>query len=621
MPRLRPERADILSRRSAHWLQIIGRLAPGHPLKQTNARLQVVWPQVLATTAPPGTAPESNFFRHRTELLPAANGFSPLRGEYTSPLLVLMGLVALVLLGACATVANLLLANGAARKREFAIRLATGAGRGRLIRQLLTENVLLAVIAGLLGIVFAVWSAQLLVSFLSSTANPVYLDLRPDMRLLTFALSVTLLTVVLFGLAPALRMTQIELAPSLKETSRTLGSAGGRLRKGLVVVQVALSMMLVVGAGLFVGSFRHLVAVDPGFDASNILLVRANAVGAGHRGARGDYFFAELLQRARTLSGVQSAALSWAPPVSRGFGNNGSISIQGRPSRPGEDRVVWSNFVSPGYFQTIGQRILDGRDFSPGDRRGAPRVAIINQTLARYFFGDESPIGRVIAPWGGDTSKPDCEIIGVVQDAVHFDLKEPPKRVLYVPYDQGPDFLQGSNMILEVRSVSAPSAVAAQIRELVVELDRNVLVDTETLQAHVDRSITRERLLALLSGALGMLSLMLVAVGLYGVMGHSVTRRANEIGIRQALGASPAALLLMVLREATLLVLTGVAIGLSAALATSRVLATLLFGVTARDAATFVGAVGLIVLVALVAAIFPAWRAARVDPLVALRCE
>lgn len=601
----------------------MGRLAPGPPLEQANARLQVVWPQVLAATAPPGMPATSGFFRHRTELRPVGYGFSGLSATYAAPLYVLMGLVGLVLLVACANVANLLLARGAARQRELAVRLATGASRGRLIRQLLTESMLLSVIAGLAGVVFAVWSTRVLVSFISSSANPVFLDLRPDWRVLTFTLGVAVLTALLFGLGPALRATRIDLAPTLKQSSRAFSGGGGRLRKALVVSQVALSMLLAVGAGLFMNSFRRLLSVDTGFDWTNVLLVRANAISAGNRGPAATQFFTDLLERANSLPGVQSSAMSWAPPVSRGFGNNGNISIEGRPPRPGEDRVVWSNFVSPRYFETIGQRLLAGRDFTGRDRQGAPRVAIINQSMARYYFGDESPIGRRIAPWDGSEKevKHDCEIVGVVRDATHFDLKESPRRVLYVPYAQGPHFLQGENMILAVRSGGAPAPVAKQVRELVAQLDRNVLVDAETLQAHVDGSLTRERLLAMLSGFLGALSLLLVAIGLYGVMAYSVTRRTGEIGIRIALGARPAAVLSMVLREGFLLVLAGVVIGVVAAWASSRVVATLLFGITARDAAAFASAVVVMVLVALFATLLPARRAARVDPMTALRYE
>jgi putative ABC transport system permease protein len=463
------------------------------------------------------------------------------------------------------------------------------------------------------------WSTQLLVTFISSIADPIFLELRPDSRVLVFTVGVTLLTAVLFGFAPALRATQIDLAPSLKESSHSFSSAGGGLRKALIVSQIGLSILLAVGAGLFLNSFRRLLAVDTGFEAAGVLLVRADAISAGHRGPRAAEFFAELVDRTSALPGIQSAALSWAPPVSRGFGNNGQISIEGRVPRPDEDRAVWSNFVSPRYFQTIGQRLLAGRDFTDRDRQGAPRVAIINQSMARYFFGEESPIGRRIDTMGG--SNYDCEIVGVVRDATHFSLKEPSQRVFYAPYVQGPGFLQGENMILELRSTALPASVATQIREVVAQIDRNVLVETETLQTYVDGSITRERLLAMLSGFFGVISLLLVAIGLYGVMAYSVARRTGEIGIRLALGALPATILSMVMKEAFSLVLVGTAIGLAAALASSHVLSAMLFGVTSRDGAAFAGAIGAIVLVAFVAAMLPARRASRVDPVVALRYE
>jgi len=616
---LRPERSQILTRRSTHWLDLMARLAPWQSLEEVNARLQVVWPHVLAGTAPEGTLPDSGFFRHRTELVPGGSGFSSLRPQYSSPLYVLMALVGLVLVIACANVANLLLARAAARQHEFAVRLATGAGRGRLIRQLLTESVLISIVAGLAGMLFAGWGTHILVSLISSVRNPVVLDLRPDWRVLVFTTSVTVLTVLLFGLVPALRATRIDLASSLKESSRGISSAGGRIRKALVVSQVALSMLLAVGASLFMNSFRHLLSVEAGFEATNVLLVQADAINAGHRGPRATQFFSDLLDKVTSLPGVQSAAMSWAPPVSRGMGNNGSVSIEGRAPRPGEDRVVWSNFVSPRYFETIGQRLLAGRDFTGRDRQGAPRVAIINQSMARYFFGNESPIGRKIDTSGGNHY--DCEIIGVVHDAAHLSLKEPPLRVFYMPYAQGPEFLQADNMILEVSSSAAPQSMARQVRAVVAQLDKSILVETETLQTHVDGSLTRERLLALLSGFLGTLSLLLVAIGLYGVMAYSVTCRTSEIGVRIALGARPAVVLSMVLREGLLLVLTGVAIGVLAAFASSRVVSTLLFGITARDTVSFVGAAGAMALVALIATIVPARRASRLDPMVALRYE
>jgi predicted permease len=616
---VRPERPKILTQRSAHWLQVMGRLKPGQTLESTNARFQIVWPRVLAASAPPGTSTTSSFFQEKRELLPGGRGLSELRATYTSPLYVLMGLVALVLFVACANVGNLLLARGEARQRELVVRLATGASRARLVRQLLTENALLATIAGLLAVAFAIWSTQTLVSAISPTRVPVFLDLRPDARVLAFAVAVTLTTLLLFGLAPALRATRIELAPTLKESTRSVTGAGGRLRKVLVVVQVALAMVLAVGAGLFLSSFRHLLSIDSGFDATNVLMVRADAIRAGHRGPRAVRFYADLLDRVREQPGVQSAAMSWAPPVSEGFGNSGKVLIEGRAQRPGENLEVFSNFVSPRYFDTIGQRLVAGRDFSADDQAGAPHVAIINRTMARYFFGDESPIGRRIAPWGGD--KYDCEIVGVVADATHFSLKERPYPVMYVPYTQSPEFLQREPMIVYARSTVPLTGIAEDIRRAVKQLDKNVLVETETLQAHIANSVTRERLLASLSSFLGLLSLLLVGIGLHGVMAYSVTRRIPEIGIRMALGARPAAVVSSVLREGALLVLAGVAVGLVAALALSRVVATLLFEVSPRDAGAFAGAVGVMAAVALLATIVPARRGAHVDPTVALRYE
>ncbi|PYJ60099.1 MAG: hypothetical protein DME24_10620 [Verrucomicrobia bacterium] len=330
IPQLRAERSGILTQRSAHWLQLMGRLAPGQTLEQANARLQVVWPQVLAAAAPPDTPAASDFFRQKTDLQPAGNGFSNHRGEFTSPLLVLMCLVGLVLLVACANVANLLLARGAARQREFAVRLASGASSRRLMRQLLIESVLLSVIAAFAGVLFSAWSTRVLVGFISSETGPVVLDLRPDWRVLVFSIGVTFLTALLSGLAPALRATRIDLASSLKESSRSFGGREGRLRKALLVSQVAMAMVLAVGAGLFLNSFRHLLLVNTGFDSTNVLLVRADAISAGHRSARAAQFFTELLDRVNSLPGVQSAAMSWAPPVSRGFGNNGNISVEGQ---------------------------------------------------------------------------------------------------------------------------------------------------------------------------------------------------------------------------------------------------------------------------------------------------
>ena len=617
-PRLRPERPLILTSRSAHWLSMMGRLQPGQMFEQARAQLQVAWPQILAATAPPGTPSTSNFFRRRIEMEPGANGFSPLRRSYVSPLYVLMALVGLVLLVACANVANLLTARGAARHHEFVIRQSLGAGRGRLIRQLLTESLVLAALSGFAGCLLARWMVRYLVSFISSGSNPISLDFSLDARVLAFSAAVTILSALFFGLAPALRGSRIDFATGLKEGARSVGG-GSRLRKVLVVAQIALSMTLVVGSGLFLSSLQHLLAVDTGLSSANVLLVKAEVVMAGYRDDGVAQFFTGLRERVSGIPGVELTGLAWAPPVSQGFGNNGPISAEGGPPLSGQDRVAWSNFVSPQYFDTVGQRLLAGRDFTDQDRRNSPGVAILNQTMARHFFGDENPIGRRIDTRGGTSF--DCEVVGVVRDAIHFDVKEAPQRVFYVPYTQGPDFLNGENMILAVRSSVAPRAAINQIRDAVSEIDPHVLTEIEALETHVAGTFARERLLAILSGFLGGLSVLLVAIGLYGVMAWSVTRRTAEIGVRIALGARSGSVVYMVLRESMMLVALGMAFGVFLSSVLSRFVGTLLFGVTPRDAVAFIGAAGVMTIIATVATLLPAIRAARTDPLVALRYE
>jgi len=619
MPLVMPEQAKLLTQRTAHWLSVMGRLKAGQPLQSANARFQTVWPRVLAASAPIGAPQSSGFFQDTRRLLPSATGLSDLRATYTSPLYVLMGLVAVVFLVACANVGSLLVAKGEARQREFAVRLATGADRGRLVRQLLTESLLLATLAALLAVGVAIWCTQILVTVISPETDPVFLDVRPDGRVLGFTLTITLLTLLLSALWPALRATRLDLAPTLKESARSIGAGGWRLRRMLVVGQIGLAMVLAVGAGLFLGSFRSLLSIETGFDAANVLLVRADAIRAGHRGARAVQFYMALLDGVRSLPGVESAAISWAPPVSGGFANSGKVSIEGRAGQS-DPIEVFSNFVSPRYFETIRQRLTTGRDFSAGDAAGAPPVVVINQTMARDLFGDERPIGRRLAPWEGNRSVT-AEIVGVVQDATRSSLKERASRVMYAPYAQAPEFLQTQSMILHVRSVTPLAAISDEIRGVVRQLDRNVIVEMETLDAHVAKSISRDRLLAALSSVFGVLSLLLVAIGLHGVMAYSVTRRTAEIGIRMALGAPSRTVLSLVLREGALLVLTGVAIGGLAALALGRLVGTLLFQISTRDAATFAGAVGAMAVVAGLATVLPARRATRIDPIRALRHE
>ncbi len=608
---------DILTNRSGIWLNLMARLPPGRSLTQANAELQVAWPGVLRLSG--DDRMRADLAANGTELVPAGNGFSRLRGTYASPLYVLMGLVGLVLLIGCANVANLLLARGAARQREFAIRLATGAGRGRVIRQLLTESVLLATVAAAGGVLLAWAATRLMVQLISVDQVPVLLDLGPDWRVLLFTVGVTTVTALLFGLAPARRAVRVDVASALKAQTRVLG-AGTRLRSGLVIAQVALAMLLAVGAGLFIKSLRHILAVDAGFDPTNVLQVRASPTAAGYEGQRTIEFFTELLDRLNSRPEIQSAAMSLYPPVSRGGHSRGHISVAGIQPRAVQNRLALLNFVSARYFETIGQKLVRGRTFTELDRQGAPNVAVIDETFARHFFGSEDPVGRRFDPRGG--TQFDWEIVGVVQHASYTSLKDPPKPTVYVPYAQRPDFIHnigGQDMVVEVRSASAGPSLARDVRQTIAQVDARVVVETEMLQTYVAGSLAQDRLLALLSGLLGAISLLLVAIGLYGVMAYSVTQRTGEIGIRMALGAGPASVLSMVLREGFLLVLAGIVIGVALAFASSRAIASLLFGITARDMAAFAGAAGVMALAALLATLLPAQRAARVDPLVALR--
>ena len=606
-------RADILTRKTGRWLDILGRLSPGQSLAQADGRLQSVWPEVMAA-APPAPPSATAAPPPTTGLVSAANGFSRARG-YASPLYVLLGLVATVLLVACGNVATLLLARAASRQRELAIRLATGAGRGRVMRQLLVEALLLAAVGAAAGTLLAFAGTQLLVRLISA-GTPVQLDLAPDWRVVAFGIAMTLSTVLLFGLVPALRASRVDVAAALKEHARTT-TGGTRLRHGLVVAQVALSMVLSVGAALFIDSLQRALAVERGFDAANVLLVRPDAAAAGYRGERLAQYFSELLTRVEALPDVQAAALSWAAPLSRGMLSGGRVQIDG--VAPDVPTFALQNWVTPRFFETIDQTVLLGRPLAPEDAAGAPAVAVVNETFVKWL-GNSSPLGARFDPNGGTDFT--TEIVGVVRDAPYNELKDNQRGVFYTPYAQGPaEVRESSNMVLEVRATTPTPFLVSGVREVVAQLDERVLVDVVTLESHIDGSLARDRLLALLSGALGAISLLLVAIGLYGVLAGSVAQRTAEIGVRIAFGAQARTVVRMVLRDAFRLVAIGTVVGAGAALLAGRLIASLLFGVTAQDASAFVLAVAVMSLVGVLAAALPARRAARVDPIVALRHE
>ncbi|HEU0178205.1 MAG TPA: ABC transporter permease [Blastocatellia bacterium] len=634
---------QALSNRYGSWMQVMGRLRPEANATQARAEMDVIFQQELAQVAegyetrsgPKWTEVERRDFLNRhIELQPGGAGWTPLRDMFKKPLFILMTLVGLAQLIACANVANLLLARAVARRKEIAVRLAIGAGRFRLMRQLLTESMLLTFSGAALGLLFAQWSAHLLLSFLPQYNGPIRIDLALNTRVLGFTLAVSLLTGLLAGIAPALRATRLDLASSLKEQASD--SKGGRTRlplnKILVVAQVALSLFLLVGGGLFTRSLQNLKNLDAGFDRENVTLFELD-LGSDYPTPRRVTLYKQLLERLEGLPGARAASFSSYSLLS-GTSQSMKVSVEGYTPPPDDDMFCKQLWVTPQYFATMGIPLLRGRDFGPQDELPAsgpaasvakrPLVTVINQTMARQFFGDENPIGkRIRFPGYPDKNSEPFEIVGVVKDAKFLTLREKAPRITYFPFLQMPnDF--GSTF--QLRAVSDPAGLAAAIRRMVQEIDPKVqTLDLRTMNDVVNESLAQERFVAQLAGFFSLFALLLACIGLYGVMSYTVTRRTREIGVRMALGAQGGDVLRMVLRETMLLVLSGLAIGLAAALATTKLveslLSDLLFGLAATDPLTIALAALLLFAVAALAGWLPARRAARVDPLVALRHE
>jgi predicted permease len=564
-------------------------------------------------------------------LIPASRGFGGfdfLRMRYSEPLRIPMAVVGLILLIACANVANLSLARATARRKEIAVRLALGASRFRLIRQLLTESLLLAASGGALGLLFAWWSSQFLLALVASGRSPVSLNVTLDARVLTFTAAVSLLAGILFGLAPAWRATRVDLTPTLKESSRS-AEGGARLTAGkaLVVLQVALSLVLLIGAGLFVRSLSKLYALDPGFKKENILLVSTDARLIGYQGNQVAALHQRLLERFKTLPGVRSASLGGGLLGEGGALNLGALHFYGRPApanenpllspgQPGARTNEFVNGVGPEYFETAGMTIVRGRSFTARDfdEKSGQKVRIVSEAFARHYFGEADPIGQ---RFGFSAEKSgEFEIVGVVKDAKHGSLRGRTRGALYAP-----TFGQKATTF-QLRTAADPTRIIAAVRQAAREIDANLpLYNIKTLATQVDESLVQERLIGTLSGFFGLLSLLLAGIGLYGILAYSVSQRTREIGIRIALGAQPGAVLRLVLRQGLILTLLGVGFGLAASLAITRLLASQLFDITPTDPLTFVVVPMLLLTVALLACLVPARRATKVDPLLAIRQE
>ena len=606
------------------WLTIFGRLKPGVTAAQANSGLQVIYRNIQTQLASEIGLSKASWLPEwvgsKPVLLPGAAGLSRLRGQFAGALYVLMGVVGLVLTIACANVANLLLARGAARRREIALRMAIGATRARLVRQLLVESVMLSALGGGLGIGLAYWVGGLLVRFLSIGRPMIQLDLAPDLRVLAFTAAVSIVTGLLFGLMPAFRGAALDLAPALKQGGRG-ASPPQRFARALSVAQIALSLVVLMGAGLLVRTLRHLDRIDAGFPRDRVYTVSLAPRGSdqknGPNGPRLNQLYWDLLERVRAIPGVAAASLAGASPVQREYF---------RPHKTRDGRQFWAsqNRIYPWYFDSLGSAIVQGRDFGPADMaEGAPLVTIINETLARRVFGGESPLGRRIVCTGrismGESGNP-CEVIGVARDVPYATIKSEPENAMYMTFLQTPT--GRGQMELIVRAAGDRTDVPAQVRREVASIDPYLPgFVVRTLATDVDAALIRERLLALLSGVFGALAVLLAGIGLYGVVAYSVGRRTQEIGVRMALGALPAQVLRGVFRETLLLAALGILCGLPAALAAARLLSGFLYGVKPGDPAVLAASVGFLVATGALAGFVPARRASLVDPMRALRDE
>ena len=612
-----------LNGRSTWWLNIVGRPKAGVSAQQAVAGMRVVAPQVFQNTKPPKWRLEDQkaYERRTFDAVPAAGGISFLRRQYRNALLVLMCVVGAVLLIACANVANLSLARASVRQREFVIRIALGSGRGRLIRQLLTESLLLSLGGAALGVLLAQWGSHLLVRLLSTSQFTVSLDLQVDGRMLAFTAAVAVGTALLFGLLPAWLATRVQPNAAMKSGGR--GVTEGRHRfsfgKVLVVVQVALSLALVACAGLMLGTFRKLATLDPGFRHEQVLLVDVNLRNARYPETQRQAVFTQVLERLRALPGVRSVSSSDITPVS-GMAWNSEIRIDGSVPRTGTDKLTFFNRVSDRYFETMGTPLVAGRDFDQRDTPASTRVAIVNEAMARKFFGTVSPLGHSFREEMGDTLAAPVEIVGVVRDAKYQSLREAAQPTVYYPTGQ-PDGPPWETHHFELRSAGAAGDVISGARAAVADVNRNITIELKTLSTQLEESLTRERLLAVLSGLFGGLALLLAMIGLYGVMSYSVSRRRNEIGIRMALGAGQGRVQTLVLSDVALLVALGLTAGIGLTLAAGRLVESFLYGMKSSDPAALGSAVALMALVAAAAGYLPARRASRVDPMVALRDE
>jgi predicted permease len=617
-------RKSFLDEHTIYWLNMVGRLKPGATIEQAQASANLEIQQFV--TAEVGSKLNDDLRKTVSSiyvrLAPGARGISGLRFFYSQSLKMLMVIVALVLLIACANVGNLLLSRAASRRPEISLRLALGASRWRIMRQLLTESLLLALLGGVLGVMLAQWGVSLLVTLVART-SPI--DVRPDVTILVFTAGVSLLAGLIFGMIPAVRASGMNLTSALKEkTEGTKRTGRGGLASSLVVSQVALSMVLLAGAGLFARSLMKLQREDVGFNRDNLLLAGIDPRLAGYKPAELASLYRNLAERLNAIPGVERATVVSFSPMS-GTSTSSNVTVPGYAAKEDENLVVQDMLVGPGYSESLGVPVLLGREIDQRDSEAGAKVAMVNEAFAQYFFHGENPIGKQFNFGDEDADvkgKPEMiEIVGVIGDVKYDSAREKSERMVLRPIAQvvSPSSF---NANLQIRTKGDPTSFATAIRQAITQLDPKLpIYSVTTMQEQVKGTLRQEQLVAQLVSFFGGLALLLAAIGLYGVMAHGVVRRTREIGIRMALGAERRNIVWMVLRETALLVVVGVAVGVPVAIGASRLIASQLFGTSAADPLTLSLAALVLAAVGLLAGFLPARRASKVDPLIALRYE
>ncbi|HXN64017.1 MAG TPA: ABC transporter permease [Candidatus Acidoferrales bacterium] len=611
-----------LARRDGWWLAVTGRLKPGWTLAKASAQLRTISPAIFEATLPPRFNADSakHYLGYKLGAFPGGLGRSDLRRDSSNPLYLLLGLAGLVLLIACANLANLMLARASAREKEMSVRLAIGASRGRLIRQLLAESLLLAGIGAVLGALLARWLGAFVVSMLDVSSNtPFLVNLSLDWRVLGFTAGLAVLTCVLFGLTPAIQATQVAPGAVLKANGRGLTSSRERfgLRRSLVVAQVGLSLVLLFGALLFSRSLRNLMTLDAGFRQDGILVTYLDLRNAKIPKANRYAYKRQIVDQIGATPGVDAVAAVYNVPIG---GNSSNDNVLSQNSDTQTMGTTWNNWVTPNFFATLGTPVLQGRDFTEKDNLAAPKVAVVNQAFVQKFLSPGSPLGQTfrLEPDAGK-APPRYLIVGVVKNAKYADMHSEFAPVAYFPIAQDEDQDEYASVV--AHSNGPLGALVSAERDALAQMNPAIQIEFKTLPETVRASLTRDRLMATLSGFFGVLATLLATVGLYGVISYMVARRRNEIGIRMALGAGRASILRMVMGEAGLLLAIGLAAGAVLSLMGARAASSLLFGLNARDPLTLALGVAILVIVAAVASYLPAQRAASLDPMQALRDE